>query len=60
MWRERITAGWRPNQRISTLGYYESAAYYGVYIWEYLHVISPLLRQSKEDGTLVDRNDDGR
>lgn len=44
MWRERIVAGWRPNSRIRTMGYYDSAAYYGVYIWEYLNIISPMLR----------------
>ena len=42
-WVTRIRAGWRPNRRISGMGYYDSAEYYGVYIWEYLNVLSPLL-----------------
>ena len=41
-WVDRINAGWRPGKRIN-LGYYGNAQYLGVYIWEYLHVISPLL-----------------
>lgn len=44
MWRERIATGWRPNKRVSKMGYYESAAFYGVYIWEYINVISGLVR----------------
>jgi hypothetical protein len=42
-WVDRIRAGWRPSGRINRMGYYGSSEYYGVYIWEYLHVISPLL-----------------
>ncbi len=42
-WQHRIRLGWRPNRRIRSLGYYSAAEFYGVYIWEYLNVICPLL-----------------
>lgn len=42
-WLDKINAGWRPGRRIRQLGYYTSAEWYGVYIWEYLHVLSPVL-----------------
>lgn len=41
----RIQAGWRPGRRVAALGYYESAEWYGVKIWEYLDLIAPLLRR---------------
>lgn len=44
-WVEKIKAGWRPNRRIHGLGYHESAEWYGVYIWEYLNVLMPLIRE---------------
>lgn len=44
-WVEKIRSGWRPNKRISGMGYDPSAEWYGVYIWEYLNVIVPLLRE---------------
>ena len=43
-WVDRINGGWRRNRRIGGLGYSMSAEYFGVYIWEWLHVLSPLLR----------------
>lgn len=40
-WMDRIkNKGWRPNKRVGSHGYYGSAEYYGVYIWEYINVIS--------------------
>jgi hypothetical protein len=42
-WVERINTGWRRNRRVSNMGYYDAAQWFGVYIWEYLHVLSPLL-----------------
>lgn len=42
-WLEKIQGGWRPNRRIRQMGYYESAEFFGVYIWEYMNVISPQL-----------------
>lgn len=46
-WVARIDAGWRRNRRLSAMGYYTSAAYFGVYIWEWCEVLWPMLR----DGT---------
>lgn len=45
-WKKRVAGGWRPNRRIGGLGYHESACYYGVYIWEWINVLSPLLYSS--------------
>lgn len=43
-WRKQFAEGWRPNRRVSQMGYHEAANFYGVYIWEYLNVISQLER----------------
>jgi hypothetical protein len=42
-WVEKIQSRWKPNRRIRGMGYHEAAEWFGVYIWEYLHVIRPLL-----------------
>lgn len=42
-WLGAFARGWRPNRRTTSCGYDESAQRYGVYIWEYLYVISPTL-----------------
>lgn len=42
-WQGKIAAGWEPNRRISSMGYYEASEWFGVYIWEYLNVLRPLL-----------------
>jgi hypothetical protein len=42
-WKNRIAGGWRPNRRIGSMGYHTSAEWYGIYIWEYTKVLSPLL-----------------
>jgi len=42
-WVSRFEAGWRPNRRVWRMGYDECAEYFGVYLWEYLNVISPLM-----------------
>lgn len=47
-WVQRIRDGWRPNRRITSLGYYTSAEFFGVYIWEYLNVIYPMLDAIRE------------
>ena len=47
-WMARIEAGWYPNNRIRTFGYDEAAVFYGVYIWEFLNVIAPLLRRRRD------------
>lgn len=38
-WVARFKEGWRPNARISSLGYDGRAEFYGVYIWEELHIL---------------------
>lgn len=47
-WLAEIKAGWKPNKRIRALGYYSSARWFGVYIWEYLNVINPILYGTSE------------
>ncbi len=42
-WVAKIEAGWRPNRRISGMGYYTKAEFFNVYVWEYLNVIRPLI-----------------
>jgi len=42
-WLERIRGGWRPNRRVGQMGYHEAAEFYGVYLWEYFHVLVPAL-----------------
>lgn len=42
-WQARIRGGWRRNRRIGMMGYDESAEWFGVYIWEYLNVLYPML-----------------
>lgn len=54
LWVKRINEGWRPNRRISSLGYHESAEFYGVYIAEFLQVISPLLEQNPSRASAAD------
>lgn len=44
-WQLRILQGWRPNRRCCAMGYDERAEFRGVYLWESLHVIDPLLRE---------------
>lgn len=46
-WVERIRAGWKRNKRIHALGYYERAAFFGVYIWEQLHVVDAALKENR-------------
>lgn len=47
-WVRQIERGWLPNRRISGEGYYSSAIWYGVWIWEYLNVIYPLVATEQE------------
>lgn len=44
-WVKQIENGWYPNRRINQLGYYLSAEFYGVYIYEYINVLSPLIEK---------------
>lgn len=48
-WVQRVTDGWRGNRRISGMSYYTSAAYFGVYIWEWINVLSPMLRDETQE-----------
>lgn len=42
-WCGRIEAGWRPNSRIQTMDPDTAAGYFGVYDWEYIHVLYPMM-----------------
>lgn len=47
-WLRQIEAGWRPNRRWSCESYDTSAGLYGVYIWEFLHVLQPALQAARQ------------
>lgn len=47
-WTRQIDRGWLPNRRIGSYGYDTSAGWYGVYIWEYLNVIYPLIDSKRK------------
>lgn len=47
-WVRQIGRGWMPNRRISGECYDCSAEWYGVYIWEYLNVLYPLISERRE------------
>lgn len=49
-WLRRIAAGWRRNKRVGSLGYHSAAEFYGVYIWEYINVLAPVLIALYEKG----------
>lgn len=49
-WLERIRGGWRPNKRISRMGWGEATEFYGVYVWEYFNLIRPALGREAEGG----------
>jgi hypothetical protein len=46
-WEDRIYEGWSPSKRVRAMGYYEAADFFGVYIWEWLNVLLPLMRGEK-------------
>lgn len=48
-WTARVEGGWRRNGRIKSLGYHESAEYFGVWIWEWINVLSPLLNAKERE-----------
>ncbi len=33
------------------MGYYECAAWFGVYLWEWIHVLGPLIRAERIPAT---------
>lgn len=47
-WMRQIERGWLPNRRISGEGYHSSAIWYGVWIWEWLNIIYPLIGAKRE------------
>lgn len=47
-WARQISRGWLPNRRISRMGYSVAAQWYGVYIWEYLHVLYPMIEATRK------------
>lgn len=44
-WVRQVRRGWLPNKYISREGYHTSAEWYGVWIWEYLHILSPMINE---------------
>lgn len=46
-WSRQIERGWLPNRSVSRLGYDPSAGWFGVYIWEYLNVLYPLIEERR-------------
>lgn len=44
-WAARIAAGWKRNRRIGMMGYDAVSEWFGVYIWEWLNVLAPLLQR---------------
>lgn len=46
-WVRQIERGWMPNRRISREGYDNSSDWYGVFIWEYLNVLAPMVRERR-------------
>lgn len=46
-WEVRIAGGWQGNKRTRIMGYDAASTYYGVYIWEYSHVLFPLLQAKR-------------
>ncbi|MFI5436442.1 hypothetical protein ACHMZP_32160 [Rhodococcus baikonurensis] len=53
-WVRQIERGWLPNRRIVREGYQNGADWFGVYIWEYLNVLDPLITQKRTE--LVSRS----
>lgn len=47
-WMRQIERGWRPSRRVGGMSYDSSAGWFGVYLWEYLNVIYPALREDPE------------
>lgn len=47
-WITRHREGtWRSNRRLRAMGYHTAAEHLGIWIWEYLHVIRPLLDEEE-------------
>jgi hypothetical protein len=41
-WLYMFAQGWKRNRRLSRMGYYESANFFGVFIWEYFNILMPV------------------
>ena len=48
-WLRQIERGWRPNRRISIESRDGQAVWYGIYMWELIHVLWPAMEP--EPGT---------
>lgn len=46
-WVRQIERGWLPNKHISREGYSVKAEWFGVYIWEYVNVLAPLITEKE-------------
>jgi hypothetical protein len=41
-WVDRVRGGFRRNKRLKVMDYSDSAAFFGVYVWEWLNVLWPM------------------
>lgn len=46
-WVRQIERGWLPNNRINTMGYDEKSEWFGVWIWEYINVLYPMIEERR-------------
>jgi hypothetical protein len=47
-WLRRYREGsWRPNKHLSVQGYYGTASWLGVYIWEAINIFYPVIEESR-------------
>jgi len=46
-WLRQIQAGWLPSKYVTREGYDGQAQWFGVYLWEYLHVLAPAIREHR-------------
>jgi len=53
-WVRQIARGWRPNRFFNRECRDCRAAWLGVYLWEYLHVIDPALRIAEEVRRIIE------
>lgn len=59
-WLRQIERGWTPNKYLSREGYDSSSEWFGVYIWEYVNVLSPAIERVRNPhGIRRYRNLDG-
>lgn len=46
-WVDKLSTGYVVNTRITGQGYYTACEYFGVYLWEYLNVLSPMIDRNR-------------